>query len=395
MRLSLENERLPKKFKQNEKEFYLDPIRKRLVQITPEETVRQQMISYLIDKLKVPDYETLLCVEERLSHYGVDSPRRADIIINEYTEGGIITPVCIIECKAPNHILGEKTINQVLDYCDAISCDYAIITNGIDAFYFRYDDKKHNYFEVECIKNYSDFLDDKYVLHTPDPLPERIPFEGISEYIQNNDCYEIGQDTPLNLAHLAFNISECLLDTRHRLNKKEFKLFNIIDDYGIRLVEYGNHSGGSFQGAYRSFLIDDNGNAKFVSLAVSDYTRGEGYPVRTALNVAIDTEKTAHHSLQLTFDENVQSTKNTFKIYHSGRIGISNLGSGNISELKGLLSARYPQIMINDKIYLGSLTDNRLFDINDEEIVNFIENLISYALIRDEYREIVKKRNKK
>ena len=49
--------------------------------------------------------------------------------------------------------------------------------------------------------------------------------------------------------------------------------------------------------------------------------------------------------------------------------------------------------MICDKrFYLGNLVDDRLWSLDDEEVIKLVENLISYALIRDEYRAIVKAR---
>ena len=41
---------------------------------------------------------------------------------------------------------------------------------------------------------------------------------------------------------------------------------------------------------------------------------------------------------------------------------------------------------------LGSLVDDREFHLDDLEVVKLIENLISYALIHDEYRSKVKLR---
>ena len=46
--------KLPPIYKRNGKDCYLDPIRKKLIYITPEETVRQEVISYLMDSLNVP-----------------------------------------------------------------------------------------------------------------------------------------------------------------------------------------------------------------------------------------------------------------------------------------------------------------------------------------------------
>ena len=72
--------RLPKIYKRDGRECYLDPIRQKLIFITPEETIRQKMISWLIDTLEVPN--NMIKIEEPLKHYGLNSKRRADIIIH-------------------------------------------------------------------------------------------------------------------------------------------------------------------------------------------------------------------------------------------------------------------------------------------------------------------------
>ena len=47
MKINIENQKLPPIYKRNGKDCYLDPIREKLIYITPEETVRQYIISYL------------------------------------------------------------------------------------------------------------------------------------------------------------------------------------------------------------------------------------------------------------------------------------------------------------------------------------------------------------
>ena len=71
MFLDLSVQPLPKVYMRKNKECYLDPIRKKLIYITPEETVRQQVISHLLYDLKVP--ADMISVKEHLSHYGVNS----------------------------------------------------------------------------------------------------------------------------------------------------------------------------------------------------------------------------------------------------------------------------------------------------------------------------------
>lgn len=112
------------------KECYLDPIRKKLIYITPEETVRQQVISYLLYDLKVP--ADRISVEENLSHYGIKSIRRTDITIKRLTKEGDLIPIAVIECKAPGIGLGEKVGEQLSYYSNTLGCDYAMMINGME-----------------------------------------------------------------------------------------------------------------------------------------------------------------------------------------------------------------------------------------------------------------------
>ena len=108
------------------------------------------------------------------------------------------------------------------------------------------------------------------------------------------------------------------------------------------------------------------------------------------MDVAIDDEKSAHLSLQLMLDDYMTVLGDKCSFYHSGRIAVGNIGSGKISELKELVYERYPKIIKNNRFYFGTLTHNKLWHLDDKNVIDFIENIISYALIRDEYREIVK-----
>lgn len=144
---------LPKVYKRNNRECYLDPIRERLIYITPEETVRQQIISYLIQELLVP--ANMIRVEEALRHYGVNSRGRADIIVEKYDKvENVLIPLCIIECKAPNIAITEKEIIQLFSYCDALDCDYGMISNGQDLFCYYYSQKQNEYLMIESLPQY-------------------------------------------------------------------------------------------------------------------------------------------------------------------------------------------------------------------------------------------------
>jgi hypothetical protein len=392
MYIDLSSQPLPKIYLRKGRECYLDPIRKKLIYITPEETVRQQVLSYLINDLKVP--VGMISVEDHLSHYGLKTSLRADIIIKCYTKNDELIPIAVIECKAPGVGLGEKTANQMLDYSDLLGCDYAMMINGEEFFCYYYVEQEERYIQINSLPNYKDMLSDKFVAFEPGEFPERIPYNEIPEYLKNNIdelSFDISDKTEHGLACAAFNLLEGILSPYHRMPAGQYQIFRLLEDYGVRMLSYGNAGGGVFYGPYRSFLIERNGSTEFVSIGFSTYGSFSNPEVcKTAMNIAIDNEKESHHSLQLVIDDNLRYIGNRFTFYHHGRIAVGNKGSGKVSELREFVAARYPQIISGKQFNLGTLLYDRDWELDDPEVINLMENLISYALVRDEYRAFVK-----
>ncbi len=394
MILDLSTERLPPVYKKGKQKCYLDPVRKKLIYITPEETVRQKVISFLIDKLEVP--ADMINVEAHLSHYGVKSKRRADIIIHACGEDDVCYPIAIVECKASGIILGDKAARQAADYCDALGCDYAMLINDQEAVSYHYNEAERTYIEIECLPKYSEMIEGKYREYAPGEAPERIAHKDISNYLKEN----LGEYDPMishqsnhALACAAFNLLDGLLDPRHRMPTGRYATFQLIEDYGVRTLSYGNAGGGIFNGLYRSFIIDVKGSTEMVSLGIATCCSWTHPDIaKTALNVAIDNERISHHALQLVLDDNVKIEGKKLTFYHHGRIGVSNKGSGKISELRDLVYQMRPQIVADKGFCLGSLVDDRLWHLDDPAVIALIENLITYALIRDDYRAQIKAR---
>lgn len=399
MKINIENQSLPSIYKRHGKECYLDPVRQKLIYITPEETVRQRMISYLIDKLKVP--EKAILVEEHLAHYDIDSKKRADIIVHG-TKNGINYPILIVECKAPEVFLDEKAHEQVFDYCDALGADYAMVCNGHEMFCYKYFEDKDIYEELNAVPIYKEMLNSMGEIKEKEEPPVRIPFEQIEHHLKSiftqfpEDYYgeDISKSTPIEIAKVAFNLQEALYDVRHQMPKGDYGIFRLIDDYGIRMLSYGNAGGGCFFGPYRSFLIEYKGNVEFVSFAFTTYGRTDGKgKVKTCMCVAHDNEKETHHALQLVFDDNVEVINENVNFYHSGRIAIGNQGSGKIDDLRLFVEERYSKIIDGKRFNLGTLKNTHIWNIDQPDVMQVVINCISYALIRDEYREFMKKRN--
>lgn len=380
---------LPEIYKKGGKDCYLDPIRKRLIYITPEETVRQHILSYLLEEISVP--ENMIRVEERLSHYGVSSKKRADIIIDKYNkEDDIFNPLAVIECKAPGVLIGEKAINQVVGYADELGCDYVMLSNGETSVFYKYHDGE--YIMIEELPLYLEMIKQDFVPYkTMEKLP-RIAFEELPQKSDEYLGYFIGESTDKLKREMMANFLETILYLDSGFALKQYKIFKVIKDYGVRLLEYGNHGGGYFSGPYRSFLIEYEGSTEFVSIGVSTYvTSARMDYIRTTINVAIDNEKETHHSVQIVVDENMQIIGNRCRIYHHGRIGVSNLGSGKVSELRTFVDEEMPELIDGNRFFMGELCHDKLWSFDQPEFEKLIENLISYALIRDKYRAWIKK----
>jgi len=206
----------------------------------------------------------------------------------------------------------------------------------------------------------------------------------------------------MELALPAFNLWEGLLDVRVKMPVGDYGLFQLIEDYGVRMLTYGNASGGQFYGPYRSFLVSLDGNTEIFSIGFATYSkasrvgkdgivRSDKHPL-TCLCVAHDNEKNSHHALQLLVDEDAVADGKTVRFYHNGRIAVGRIGSGKKSELRKLVEKRYPKILADGKYYLGSITADHLLRMDEPDVINLVVNLISYSIIRDEFREVVKSR---
>lgn len=397
MKFDFDKALLPPVYKRNNSDCYLDPIRKRLVCVTPEETVRQKVIYHLINELEVPP--EMIAVEEHLSHFGIKSNKRADILILGLDKDEILYPIAVIECKAPGVCLGDYAAIQVIEYSELLLCSYVMLVNDCEAQYCRYDNDKKDYIIIEDFPKYKEMLEGYYVELPPVEPCSRTPFNELENYVSENreDCsFAISTKTPMKLAVPAMNLFEAfLIDTDRKMPSQKYQIFTLIEDYGIRELSYGDASGGVSSGLYRSFLIEYKGNTEFVSFGLLNYrTYSKLDDIKTSLNIGIDTEESSHHSLQLVLEDNVTVNGDKIKFYHHGRIAVGNIGSGKIEELKIFAESIYPKIVFGNKFYLGCLTHDRLWTLDDPEVVNLLENLISYALIRDEYRKHIKSNSK-
>lgn len=104
------------------KTFVFDPLRRKTVALTPEEEVRQRVLFLLVERLHVP--AGLVAVEYSVKVNGMD--RRCDAVVFG-TDGA---PLMIVECKAREVQITEKTLDQAVRYHSALQPRFLLLCNG-------------------------------------------------------------------------------------------------------------------------------------------------------------------------------------------------------------------------------------------------------------------------
>lgn len=384
---------LPPTYIRNNKECFLDPYRKRLIEITPEETVRQRVASFYETVLGVP--KESISLEVPMSHYVKGAKGRADIIIHDPDDE---FPLAVIECKNNDILLTDNVFEQAMKYSNIVLSDYYIITNGIEIEIAKYDEVEDVYRLLDSVLTYQEMksrngtektYDVPYTRFTLDELQD---MEKLTEY-NDSSFWIFGEDTPNKLRSFSTNLFQALTDTEHRLPQKHFRNFSILEDLGIRFMDYSNGGAGHYIGDYRSFLIKDkNGDCQIISFGLFGTAKelasdkGKKRNSYTTFNVAIDKYKVSHNILQYNIDKYTVDNGGELSFLHDGRI------SGKSSEeLRNYIDKNTELITLsNGQLNLGTVSLNQLLYLDSDEVSQLIYCFIEYALIREEFRNKLK-----
>jgi hypothetical protein len=130
----------------NSKQQIFDAVRKKYVALTPEEWVRQNFISWLIQELKYPISHIAIERELLLN----EMKKRFDVVIFNKDNN----PAMLIECKAPDVKISQKTFDQAARYNMVLKLKYLVVTNGLDHYCCQIDFLENRYSFLENIPFY-------------------------------------------------------------------------------------------------------------------------------------------------------------------------------------------------------------------------------------------------
>lgn len=130
--------------------FIYDPIRQKWVRLTPEEWVRQHFVNYLLVEKGYP--LSWMANEIGISYNNLN--RRCDTVVYD----AYLTPLMIIEYKAPSVAITEEVFRQISRYNFVLKVSYLIVSNGLDHFCCKMDIDSGSYSFLKEIPMYADLL---------------------------------------------------------------------------------------------------------------------------------------------------------------------------------------------------------------------------------------------
>ena len=379
---------------------YIDPIRQKGVPITPEETVRQRVISYLQKQNGIPK-ETMF-VEESLAHIDRELRDRVDILIGQL-QSGKRKYILLVECKAPGIVLGGEPTTQLLRYNAILQAPFVLLTNGDVSHVYHFDADTGEFEALRELPTYKEMCESaniKYAglasaqwvrpeyaaLYQPDVI-QKYTWEGI-----------IGEGSPQGLAPFLLNLAFCFLDETHKI-ECPFVVHGctVITDYGVIPMTTGNAGGGQFPGNYRWFgVLDRHGNRQNVYIgifgagAIPKDSSQVIHTEYTTLYFAIEEKGKATSRLQIRLDTCLIPDGNGYRLTHTGV-----RSRGKIQPLIDFIAEAVPGLLgTEERILCGWLDKTQNMYLSDSNVAKTIGSAISYLLLRSEYR-VVEKGSKK
>jgi len=109
----------------------LDPIRKKLLVLTPEEFVRQLLIQYLIKEKSFNEHR--IGIEKKVVFNKM--PKRCDVLIYDKN----MDPFMLVECKSAEVKVNQSTFEQIARYNYPLKVPYLLVTNGLATYCCKID----------------------------------------------------------------------------------------------------------------------------------------------------------------------------------------------------------------------------------------------------------------
>lgn len=358
---------------------YFDPIRKKGINVTKEETIRQQVLRYLLDIIKIP--EQLIVSEDHMAHYDKSATIRADITVRNGND-----TLLIVECKEPNVSIDGEPIRQLFGYNEIMKSKYLLLTNGEDSYVFQRN-AENIYESIMSLPEFNRINSNETVnvvkfnkTAIKRPTISEMKDKKVIEQYRNDGMY-LGVNTNDDVAPFALNLMWGFIDNEYKLRYIKAYGIEIVQDLGLVDMTLTNASGGKFPGRYRQFVVKDrNGDDCLLSFAVlGTYAESKTKGGYTSLVCGVDRSSQSIARLELRVDACCNIGKHSTYLFHNG-IRSRKKCQTTIDYVSSICD-----LLVKDNlIALGHFPNDKLIKTNDENVQDFIARLCAYTLLRDE-----------
>ena len=133
--------------------FIFDLIRKKYLQLSPEEWVRQNFLNYLINHKNYP--QSLMENEAMIKLNNMT--RRCDTVVYDNK----LNPLVIVEYKRPDVKIDQQVFDQIVRYNIVLRVDFLIVSNGLSHFCCKMNYENQTYDFLESIPEYNELKKNK------------------------------------------------------------------------------------------------------------------------------------------------------------------------------------------------------------------------------------------
>lgn len=134
----------------NGRQVVFDPLRRRYVALTPEEWVRQHFVQFLVQHKGYP--AAVIGNEVAIELFG--TRKRCDSVVYDQNA----TPLMIIEYKAPEVEITQRTFEQIGRYNIRLRVKWLVVSNGLQHYCCRVDYENNRFEYLPDIPEYKEAL---------------------------------------------------------------------------------------------------------------------------------------------------------------------------------------------------------------------------------------------
>ena len=369
---------LPEVVKYGGGKKYYDPIRKKGIPVTPEETIRQQVLRYLLDVCHIP--EKNIASEDSMAHYEKNATIRADITVRNGND-----TLLIIECKAPQITIEGEPVRQLFGYNNIMKSKFLCVTNGKDSFVFQRNNEG-KYDAILSIPEFKVMLDGELpvanfsVIELKRPSIKEINSKKLIEQYRHDGMY-LGVNTKNDVAPHILNLLWTFFDTENKVENISGYGIKIKRDNGLVDTKVTNASGGSFPGTYRQFLVEDTEEKELLVYyaVLGTWAKSEKSGGYTSLICGINRANLPIARLEMRLDVCIKEETEHIRIFHNG-VRSQKKTQDTIDYVDSVCG----ELIENNIVQLGVFKRDRLLYCSDEEVQDFILRLTAYLIIRDD-----------